>query len=366
MTYAIVVSLFAVLFAYLVKSSNFKYGLELAFLLVTGFLSLGYNWGNDVPTYELWFDDFKGSSMEYAFVSSLTHRAEIGWIYLNILCGPIGFYGMRFVLFAFENFVIYRLIKKHVDKDYYWLAVFVYCFNPYFMVLSSSMMRQWLSMCIIILVVELSIKRKWLYVVPLCVFAYLFHKTAIVCLPIVIAFFLNSKDFIGTTGGKRMMWLIPFILLYLFVAPNLFSGTLQYLLSDELMDYASYSDRQITQLLGPSTILISSLYLYMLVKTRTMDKEERIHFYISSLYIFAIPLQTFSELASRLSLYFTVFSIVCYPMFLKNAVIEIGKRQVITLFIILFYIYQYYLFFTSPIYSGSYSNYQTLYSVGIL
>lgn len=366
MIYAIVVSLFAVLFAYLVKSSNFKYGLEIAFLLITGFLSLGYNWGNDVPTYELWFDDFKGSSLQYAFISSMTHRSEIGWIYLNILCGPIGFYGMRFLLFAFENFIIYRLIKEHVDKDYYWLAVFVYCFNPYFMVLSSTMMRQWLSMCIIILVVELSIKRKWLYVVPLCALAYLFHKTAIVCFPIIIAFVLNSRDFIGTTGKKKMMWLIPLIFLYIFIAPNMLSGTLQYLLNDELMDYASYTDRHVTQLIGPSTILISALYLYMLVNTRTIEKEKRIYFYILCLYIFAIPLQMFSELASRLSLYFTVFDIVCYPMFLKKSVIAIGKKQMIQAFIILFNIYQYYLFFTSPIYSGSYSNYQTLYSVGIL
>lgn len=134
----------------------------LAFVLLTAFLSLGYYWGNDVAKYEERFEYYSNSGIalfdfsQYGFIA----LKEFGFVFINLLCKPIGFWGMRAVLFILENAILYYFIVKHVDRKWYWLAVFIYVFNPNFWVLSSSMMRQWLAICIVVLATDFLSRNK--------------------------------------------------------------------------------------------------------------------------------------------------------------------------------------------------------------
>lgn len=60
-------------------------------------------------------------------------------------------FSLVIVLTAFEISVYYWFIKKYIPKEWYWFAVFIYVFNPNFMLTQSSMMRQTLAMCIVLL-----------------------------------------------------------------------------------------------------------------------------------------------------------------------------------------------------------------------
>ena len=114
-----IISIIAIFLAYWSKYDKFRWGLPLAFVVITTFLSLGYEWGNDVPTYERVFERYTNSSyslFDFQTYEYLNDKSEFGWVLINQLCGGIGFYGMRAILFSFENLIIYLIIKRVVHN----------------------------------------------------------------------------------------------------------------------------------------------------------------------------------------------------------------------------------------------------------
>ncbi|HHX67992.1 MAG TPA: hypothetical protein GX708_08095, partial [Gallicola sp.] len=111
----IIISLIAILFAWIARFQKTKYGgLEAAFILLTIFMSIRYNFGNDYPGYLNRFLSIGA----FSNIDLTLESTEIGWAVLNLLFQPIGFFGMVIVLTVFEYAVIYRLIKKYVPKEW--------------------------------------------------------------------------------------------------------------------------------------------------------------------------------------------------------------------------------------------------------
>ena len=170
MIQAFLVATLAVFLAFLGgREKKHSFFLFLAFVVLTAFLSLGYYWGNDVAKYEERFEFYRDSGIslfEFSQYGILALK-ELGFVFINLLCKPLGFWGMRALLFIVENAIIYYFIVNHVNRKWYWLAVFIYVFNPSFWVLSSSMMRQWLAICIIVQAVDSLLRNKKLLFVLL-------------------------------------------------------------------------------------------------------------------------------------------------------------------------------------------------------
>ena len=114
------------LIAYFNKSDL---GLKLSFVLIFIFLALRYNFGNDYETYIGLFDRIKKDG-DLAFDNAMYLFYEPGWMILNWLSRPIGFFGMTILLALVYSITIYKLIKKYISLKYYWLAVFFVVFNP--------------------------------------------------------------------------------------------------------------------------------------------------------------------------------------------------------------------------------------------
>ena len=193
---AFITALFAVFLAYLSRrEKNHSYFLLLAFVLLTSFLSLGYYWGNDVPTYEEWFESIANSGVPWWDFSSYNtfYLHDYGFALFYLICKPLGFWGMRAVAFIIENAIIYRFIVKHVDRQYYWLAVFVYVFNPFFWALGSSMMRQWMAMCIVLYGADFLLEKKYIKYVVCVLIAASIHVSSMICLLLVPLSFLQQK-----------------------------------------------------------------------------------------------------------------------------------------------------------------------------
>ena len=132
-----------VLLAYLAQYKGQAYLLKVSFVLIFLFLALRYDYGNDYRSY---LDEFvrltSYSSLDY---TDETEHFEKGWLFLYFLFKPFGFFALVAVLAAFNCFIYYRLIKKYVLPNYYWLAVFIYVFNVGFMLTQLSSMRQTLA-----------------------------------------------------------------------------------------------------------------------------------------------------------------------------------------------------------------------------
>ncbi len=354
---AYIISAIAILLAYFAKYDRMKNALPLAFIIITIFLSLGYEWGNDVPTYFKRFEDYKQSSLfDFGNYDELNIKSEFGWVFINQLFAPLGFYGMRAVLFAFENFVIYLLIKRVVPKEYYWFAVFIYTMNPNFMVLSSSMMRQWLAMCLVVLGFLFLEKKKLGTYIILILIAASIHKSSLICLPLV----LIPRLMDNFKSVKIPIWVFGFLIYFLLSGAlvNYVTGWLQ---TEDI--YTSYTD---ADSVGIFSLVQLTIYVFMFAHIQQIEKSKRLYIIVLMGFAMILPLYYYSALASRLTFYFIVFTIAAYPLFLSQSKVNNLVKYAFIAAIVGLTLFSYVSFFAHPTWFRYYSRYTTLMEAGIL
>ena len=329
------------------KHSRFLF---LAFVLLTAFLSLGYYWGNDVAKYEERFEYYSNSGIalfdfsQYGFIA----LKELGFVFINLLCKPIGFWGMRAVLFILENAILYYFIVKHVDRKWYWLAVFVYVFNPNFWVLSSSMMRQWLAICIVVLATDFLLRNKKIAFVLLVLLASTVHITALICLGFLPLYAIQRKPSKNTIG----LFLIVLLLYYL-LSPIFIDSLATFLVEEDF--YMGYTSQKGTVgITGIGRMVIYFALLYTAVGSEQKDKFLN---YVVLLYGFVLPLLSFGELSSRLGFYFLIFTIAVYPLFMNNPKVKSVPKTVVVSIVCAYLLYLFNWFFHSPTYQSAFGNY---------
>lgn len=211
MVYTTFFGLIAVLLSYLVRYKYFKLGLELSFFVLIVFMGIRYDWGNDYPSYLNMF--YKNTltnafSKDYFIDIFTDENSEFGWKILNMLFKPFGFFTMVFVLTFFEYYVLYKAIKRYVSPKWYWLAVFLFVFNSGFMLTGCSMMRQYLSMTIVVMAIKYIINGNgWKY--STCIFlASTIHTSALIMLPFYFIRLLpnlySQKIILGAAMGSLL------------------------------------------------------------------------------------------------------------------------------------------------------------------
>lgn len=348
---AFLTALVAVFLAFLSRNEKkHSYFLLLAFVVLTAFLSLGYYWGNDVAKYEERFEYYSNSGIalfdfsQYGFIA----LKELGFVFINLLCKPIGFWGMRAVLFIIENAILYYFIVRHVDRRWYWLAVFIYVFNPNFWVLSSSMMRQWLAICIVVLSVDFLLRKKNVAFVLLVLLASTVHITALICLAFLPLSMLQRK-----TTTKTIPFFLLLLFLYYVFSPIFIDSLASFLVEEDF--YVGYtSQKGSVGITGIGRMVIYILLLYSALK---WGAKEKLLYWIVLLYGFILPLLSFGELSSRLGFYFLIFTIATYPSFLSIPNIKSLPKTMVVGLVCVYLLYLFNWFFHSPTYYSSYWNY---------
>lgn len=354
MIQAFLVAFLAVFLAYLSgKEKEHSFFLMLAFAVLTIFLSLGYYWGNDVPTYEERFERYTNSGIalfdfgNYGFLA----LKELGYVFINILCKPLGFWGMRAILFLIENSIICYFILRHVDRKWYWLATFIYAFNPCFWVLSSSMMRQWLAICIIVLAVDFLLRRKSIVFFLLVLFASTIHITAFVGLVFL------PLSYVLKNSNKNTIIIYLIALFLYFVLSPVFISTLADILKEEDM-FMGYTSNQGG--IGITAVGRMTIYLILLYASLKFNLKDKLLNWIVLLYGFVLPLLSFGELSSRIGFYFTIFTISTYPSYMAIPVQNKNVRTILIGVVCAYLLYSFYLFFTGQTYSAAYYHYRTI------
>lgn len=354
MIFITLVNIITVVLAYLAKFKNQRYLLACTFLLISLIFGIRYGYGNDFMSYKYFFDHGYSDGL-------YDDDVEPGWYLINQIFKPFGFSSMVFFLTVVEHLIIYDIIRKHVNPKWYWMAVFVYVFNPYYMLVGLSMMRQFFVQVLGLYAVNFLIRRKYLVFVCFVLFASLFHKVSILFLllltvPFVI--YISKKPwgwlFIVTglagvilTIGTAMTWIIPMV------------SDLSSVYRSKYLNAAVLSEEY---KIGLKTILFYVLYIALLFRNKNyFDNNERYYPFEVLYALLLLPLALMFPMASRVSWVFSFAEIVALPIIFyreKNQLIKI-----ICLFIVLgLELLSFREFFYSEVYGAHFMIYKTILS----
>lgn len=353
---SLIISSIAILFAWLARFQNSKYGgLEVAFILLTVFMSIRFNFGNDYSGY---LDTFLRIG-RYSYFDPSSENLELGWTFLCWIFQPIGFFGMIIVLTIFEYAVIYRLIKKYVPKDWYWFSVLIFTLNTGYMLVFGSMMRQFLAMCIFILAVDFIINRRWIISILIVLFASLFHTSALVLLPFSFFGYLN----ISLTKKKALMWLGVYLLLYFAAVELLGDYFFNFLRLAQFERYEVYIGGEKGGAdTGLGIIFYMILYAFLLFHQKYQSKNMKIIFMLFAISVFFYVFADIAPMIGRLGYYFSIFSIICYPWLFKVIKNDVTKYSLMIAYLVV--MAKSFIGFFDPdgIWYKSFYTYQTIFS----
>lgn len=355
----LVVGLLAALICFLFKN---KKGLNISFLLVTVFLAIRFEWGNDYQNYLEWFQMVKNYSLgDLITRTEISHHEEWLWSVLNRLFAGVGFFGFVIAITVFENWVIYRTISRHVDSKYYWLSMFIYVLSTKTFALCASMMRQYFCICCFMLVVELMLNRKLIWSIIIIVACSFIHKSNIFALAFLPIFYIHVKQvkvstsFYIAAGLFYLTW--NTIMNYYAVS---FMGLL---MSEDLQDmYLHYSQRDskvlstgIGQLFYMATLITC---VYLIPKA---EKEEQSFLFLVVVGCLLNPLISIVPMVGRYTLYCNMFLCVIWPLFFKYIK---SKPYVIALTAVngLVILKTFFDFFYSPVWIEHFMEYKTIFT----
>lgn len=343
----------SVLFAYLSKYKNYKFGLELSFLIIILFLSIRYNYGNDYKSYLEMFKFINSTdNLDLSFDST---QIEPGWKLLNRLFKPLGFFSMVIATTIFQCYAYYVFIKKYVPIKWQWFAVFIYTFSAGFMLMQASMMRQAFAMSIFLLSIDYIYQKKVVHYIACVVIAYTFHQSALLMIPLIILGFCNFK--INTK------WIISILLFFIstILFQQFFADKIILLTASQFNKYEYYIESKAEINSGVGIIFQFGLFLAILFNEKKQRMDKSILYKISALSFILIPFAFIVALITRIGMYFSIFTIVVYPLIAEGIKNKAAKYSFLVL-IILWTLYSFFIFFTSDIWKEAYSSYQTIFA----
>lgn len=349
-----IVSFICILITFFQKKT--KNALTFSFIILTVFLAIRYNFGNDYPAYLLHFDLANQGTLENAFDFE---RFENGWVILCRICKPIGFFGMVIFLTILENAIIYYIIRKYVPQDWYWLALFGYLFSVSLCLTGLSMMRQFLAMCICLISFVLVTRRKVILSILLVLLASQFHTSAYVCLP--ICFMGIIKD-IQVSFKTSLLFILVLAIIYS-TAVVLFGDYLSQFINDSVFDvYEGSIGQKYTRNIGISTFFNYFILGIIILMLNKQETSNRLFVLFFLLFFIVDAFKPIAPLISRVGLYFYIL----YPICMPNAVAKLSIRtRIVTIcLLIIFGVYGYFSFILSPGWGNSFLHYKTIFSVG--
>lgn len=353
--------------------SDKKKALKWVFFSSTLFLSLRYMWGNDYPEYldyYNYFNSFHFDLFDFNSNGALYKRNEYGWVILNRLFGSmgLGFFGMIIVLTIFENFVIYRVISKHVKPSYYWVSVFLYIFSTSF-ASNASMMRQYLCICLYLLVVDLMIERRvrgyLLWSIGLILLGTSFHSTNVFMLLTLPFFYIHVSS-----NKKSYNWMFVIAVGFLFwslFGYSMMNNTITMIMrsSEEYSSYAAYLEWQNKGANSGLGVIFRYImfvvWLYLLPKYE--DRDKQIIIVLGLFSYFLDVLVAVVPLATRFQAYFTILNMVRWAWLVQFAR-KYPLLYVLFVVQIAIIVREFFGFYYSEVWTDLTFQYQTIFSAG--
>lgn len=313
----------------------------MSFMILTFFLSIRYNYGNDYQAYR---GIFIGINQGYEVWGS----SDIGFRYLNLILP--NFEILIIIQSIFYMYTIYKLITENLYRDYYWLSITLLLINPYLFLIHLSSIRQTFAICFFILAIIQKNKNKNINATMLTLIGTTFHSSAIILLPIVVLINDRRENFLWTV-------LTPIITIILTITP-LFEKIMIIITPILPTNYLNYIDSDLKNSLR-TLILSSIIYLIIVFYYKLLDEKEIIYGKLAIISS-SLSLITFKiSMISRFQLYFDVFIIIIIPIIVSRQKNKLLKYLLLSV-IMGIYGMRYISFFQTPLWIESYRIYKTI------
>lgn len=343
---ALAINAIAVLFAFLAGRGS-KGFMTVSQLLLSFVYGIRYDYGNDYWNY---YDVYLKCSD--GFDPSII---EPGWGIINVLCQPIGFMGMVFLITQFEYYAIYKHIRLYIPKEYWWLAVFIFTFTFNFQLLGCSMMRQFLAMVILLYSVKYVANRNVIIFLIVLGIAFSIHKTAIVFLPVMLLGFY-----------RPVVRSCHFIIIAVVVFICLLVVSAKYIEYFQLATLIFNDEKFNTYLMGDEgsysfTIIFDILWLTLLMLTCPSSKTRNIICIISLISYILLPFTFVVVILLRLMLFFSFYFIFSIPNMFSSIKTKMLRYGFLFIYVFLL-IKRSIASMTGETYGDFYDTFQTIFS----
>lgn len=348
----------AVLLAYMSRKKG-KILLFMSFFILFLFAALRYMYGNDYSGYLYEYNKIH-LGLRSGFEETL-------FVLLNKICPS--FYMLIAVTSAVFVTVVYKMVIHNVSREYSWLSLFIFVVCPYLFLMNLSAIRQCLAIMAFVVAVPFGMKRKPIPYALLIVIAAMFHKSAILLLPVY--FILGTKAFRRCT-----VLLVLLALAIMFRLSETNEIALWIARGFEDKNYIHYASNDLKNSLR-ATLLTSIYFAYVLLNMDKLEGKQLVYSKLTlvgySMGILAFQLSLFT----RVQMYFDIFTIVTIPTIMETVnrqgkiyvnlvspqetIWKCVNKYVFPVLIVLIYFLRYYSFFTNPMWS-SFVTYQTIFS----
>ena len=364
----IIIGVLALLIIWLIHDK--RKALNVCFIVVTTFLCIRYEWGNDYDAYLELYDTFK--DLNFGLFDINSSRAariheEFGWVIINrfFALSGLGFFGMIMALTVFESWVIYRTIVKFVSTDYYWVSILFWIFGGSFCVY-YSMMRQFLCICLFLLVVDLMIQKErpgylW-WSIGIILLGTTIHRTNIVMLATLPLFYVHVKQ-----GRNTVLWIIVLLILFLawrFLGRNLIESSLLSFIenSEDFVSYMNYTEwESVKAHTGLGVLFRYMMFVVWLFLFFKVDEKKQSIIILGLVSYFLEVVIDIIPMASRFTMYMTVMDMVRWAW-----LISYGKKYpflyVFGVVELVLLVKGFHDFYYSPIWFERCFNYHTIFS----
>lgn len=353
-------SLVCLFLTYLDSIGLYRKGLLVSFLILTILAAIHYDYGNDyMPYYEL-YNRLTYYPFNYNEIIEGDYK-DYGWAFLCYIFKPIGgFFTMVAVLNIIQNTIVYRFIKKQVQRSWWPLSIFIYLFITRFYLLNFSMLRQGFVVCIFLgLWTYIKDKKWWIPLIVLFLCSKV-HASSMILIPFSFWGFVPSKN------GKFIAIIYTILFFILFLSSNFINSVLDTVLHiEEFSEYADIyggNENNVTFGIGYILSIIPFFFMlyYLLIINDNVSNRQMVM--LSMLYFIIIPFTSVIQLISRIAIYFGVFQIAAIPWAFKS----VKRHDIRILFMIIWIfwiLYSYWMFFNEGVYANHYKTFHTIFEI---
>ncbi len=373
----LIVGIIAVMLTCLSQSRQNGWGLKAAFGVIFVFLALRYDYGNDYMAYLNRFEEF-GFYYSRRAVDVAEMWWEPGWVLLNILFQPVGFFALVMFTSLLNCVVIYRFIRNFVPAQYQWLSVFLYVFTPSLLLIPASAMRQNMAILLFLVAIEFLYKKRLVEFYLLVAAGWTFHESALLMVPIAALAFFNFRI------NKFFAVLCICIYASLYVYGDQVFSFITSVTGAWLEKYEYYEGGKTSYInlglgLSYSIVLFVSVLYFAGVELKKPEEAEdeevlprqfglcadqaarQLLFKLAIVSFMFTPMGFTLAIVSRINLYFLPVMIVVYPLVAlttRNAL----YRLMFLGSLIPFTLYKFVTFFSLPTWFRKFGTYQTIFS----
>lgn len=357
----IVVSLIALFFTFLDSRGQLRGGMAYGFMLLTFLGVIHYDYGNDYMGYYEIYKDINEHSFDLELIFSGDVFKEPGWAMLCYLFKPLGgFFTMVAFLNVIQNFIVFRMIKREVERKWWPFALAIYLFNTSFYLLSFSMMRQELVMFVFLALWPLIRQRNIIPALLALLLCSTIHTSSVILLPFIFI------GYLPVNRGK----ILSFILIVLFVLVwwqrEFLNDVLKVMsVMDNFSKYEEeYADAGFSLTFGLGyfvnqiPFILSLLYI---AQKKGDDNAIRLVVLSSVGYLLA-PFSSIIPLIGRLSYYFGTYSIIATHK-IYNGLTNVYLKYGCLLLYFFMMLIGYHGFFHSPVFGEYYKEFNTVFSI---